>query len=413
MSTTTRNKTLRGRVDRALAILRRQSGNEIGATIVLVAISMTAFLSGVALGIDPARAYVAKAQMAKAVDAAALAGARALRLGKAEAERRAKALAAANGVIDGQNGISLSISFGSNADGEQTVAVSASRTLPTTLMSILGPRDINLGILAVAAVPPVDMVMVLDQSGSLGSMNAFDDLQMAAKSFVTNFDDNLDQLGLVSFNIRAEDRHLISKSFTSSIKSQIDNMSSVGYTNTGEGLRLALQQMQSGSIRQRSAKVVVFFTDGRPTASRGLFDGQDRIMAVPWASSNTVAGYWNDPMSLPLDSYVGPHGCRRVATCFGIWNEALLRAKTQQDGIDQAYALRASGTLVYTIALGNPAATDPLQTPDLDYLKLLANENGIANGGQPQGKSYFAPSVAELQTVFDQVASDLLSRLSQ
>jgi len=126
-----------------------------------------------------------------------------------------------------------------------------------------------------------------------------------------------------------------------------------------------------------------------------------------------VAGYWNDPMSLPLDSYVGPHGCRRVATCFGIWNEALLRAKTQQDGIDQAYALRASGTLVYTIALGNPAATDPLQTPDLDYLKLLANENGIANGGQPQGKSYFAPSVAELQTVFDQVASDLLSRLSQ
>ena len=411
----TRTKAANRRVTRrgrALSRLTARIRDESGATIVLVTICMVAVLSGVALAVDPGRAVITKAHLSRAVDAAALAGAKSLRLGQSVALQRAAALAAANGVVDGQNGVSLSIGFGTNADGEQTVAVSASQTMPTTLMAILGPSSISVGTQAVAAVPPVDMVLVLDQSGSLGSMNAFDDLQNASKSFVANFDDNLDQVGLVSFNIRAADRFQIGQPFVSAIQSEIDGMNSVGYTNTGEGLRLAGIQMQSGVVRQRSAKVVVFFTDGRPTASRDVFSGSDRIMAVPWATSANVAGYWDNPNSLPLDSSRGPDGCGGVPVCFGVWTEPLVRAKTLQDGIDQADALRAAGILVYTIALGNPAASDPLQTPDLGYLQLLANENGIANPSQPQGKSYFAPSAAELQAVFDQVASDLLARLS-
>lgn len=400
------------RAGRALGRFAGRIKDESGATIVLVTISMVALLSGVALAVDPGRAVVAKARMARAVDAGALAGAKSLRLGQAVAQQRALALAAANGVVNGQGGISLSIGFGTNADGEQTVAVSATQTLPTTLMAILGPSSIDVSAQAVAAVPPVDMVLVLDQSGSLGSMNAFDDLQDASKSFVANFDDNLDQVGLVSFNIRGADRFVISQPFVSAIQTQIDGMNSVGYTNTGEGLRLAGLQMQSAVVRQRSAKVVVFFTDGRPTASRDIFSGSDRIMAVPWATSNNVAGYWDNPLSLPLDSYVGPDGCGGVPLCFGIWTEPLVRAKTLQDGIDEAAVLRAAGILVYTIALGNPNAADPLQTPDLVYLQLLANENGVADPNQPQGKSYFAPTAAELQAVFDQVASDLLARLA-
>ena len=98
--------------------------------------------------------------------------------------------------------------------------------------------------------------------------------------------------------------------------------------------------------------------------------------------------------------------------CFGIWTEPLLRAKTLQDGVNEADVLRAAGILVYTIALGNPNAGDPLQTPDLVYLQGLANVNGVTDPSQPQGKSYFAPTATELQAVFDQVASDLLARLA-
>jgi hypothetical protein len=38
---------------------------------------------------------------------------------------------------------------------------------------------------------------------------------------------------------------------------------------------------------------------------------------------------------------------------------------------------------------------------------------GVADGNQPHGRSYFAPSASELQGVFDQVARDLLVRLAQ
>lgn len=68
---------------------------------------------------------------------------------------------------------------------------------------------------------------------------------------------------------------------------------------------------------------------------------------------------------------------------------------------------------MYSIGLGNPAAGDPLEVPDLDYLREIANQDGVTNSRQPRGKAYFAPSEAELESVFRQVATDLLVRLAQ
>ena len=136
--------------------------------------------------------------------------------------------------------------------------------------------------------------MVLDQSGSLGTANAFDDLQDASKLFVDNFDDNLDQLGLVSFQLRATERFALNGNFRASIRREINQMTSFSYTNVGEGLRLGSAQILGPSARERSAKVVVFFTDGRPTAFRGNLNDRDRILAIPQTGSN-IAGYWEQP----------------------------------------------------------------------------------------------------------------------
>jgi hypothetical protein len=51
--------------------------------------------------------------------------------------------------------------------------------------------------------------------------------------------------------------------------------------------------------------------------------------------------------------------------------------------------------------------------PDLDYLRLLANEGGVADPNQPKGRMFFAPSAAELEEVFDLVTADLLARLAR
>ena len=120
----------------------------------------------------------------------------------------------------------------------------------------------------------------------------------------------------------------------------------------------------------------------------------------------------NDPDNLSMDRLASPDGCARAADCYG-WSESEVREEGRQKGIAMADAIRDQGVLIYTIGLGNPKASDPILQPDLDYLELLANVDGVADGNQPRGRSYFAPSASELQGVFDQVARDLLVRLTQ
>jgi hypothetical protein len=320
------------------------------------------------------------------------------------------AVAAANGVQAGVHRATLSLSFGTNEAEEETVSVTASQPTPTLLMRLVGHEEMEVRSAAVAAIPPVDLVLVLDQSGSLGQAYAWDDLQEAAKQFVGHFDDEIDQIGLVSFNLRANSHFDLTQPFYSQAISAINSMVSVSYTNTGEGLRLAYQQFQGANVRDRSAKVVVFFTDGRPTAFRGDIDGRDRVMAA-W-TGNTVAGYWNDPETLPMNRQPTPDGCRVVRSCFGYDRDDVFRIATS-NGAFWANELREQGILVYTIGLGDTSRPPGhILQPDQDYLRQLANEYGITDPDQPKGRMYFAPSAGELRTVFNLVAQDLLARLT-
>lgn len=385
----------------------RMIRNDRGAVLALVAVSMVVLLGIGGLALDSARGYLTKARLARAVDAAVLAGARSLRLGEDVARQRALDIA----VLNGANGDDLDVIFGVNAKGEQTVRVDAHLVMPTTLMRVLGVETMDVNSAAVAAVPPVDLVLVLDQSGSLKTADAFDDLQDAARLFVDYFDDDIDQMGLVSFNLRANERFSMAGAFSATIKYEIDQMTAFSYTNVGEGLRLAQEQITGPAVRQRSAKVVVFFTDGRPTAFRGDLNGQDRILAIPQTGSN-IAGYWDNPDQLQSNSSTSNDGCSGWNSCFG-WTEPVARAHARQLGLDRASEMRNAGIFVYSIGLGNPLLSDPLWQPDMDYLRQIANEDGISDASQPRGKSYFAPSANELRSVFEQVANDLLVRLSQ
>lgn len=390
-------------------IFSRKIMNSRGSVLVFVAVSLVVLLGIGGLALDSGRGYLAKARLARAVDAGALAGARSVRLGEDVARRRAIELAQLNGAGSGGGPSSLDVSFGLNEFGEQTVQVIAMEQFPTTLMRVLGIDSMTVRAGAVAAVPPVDLVLVLDQSGSLGEAGAWDDLQDAAKVFVDNFDDDIDQLGLISFQLRATERFPLTGGFKATIRNEIDQMSSFGYTNPGEGLRLAHGQITGPEVQQRSAKVVVFFTDGRPTAFRGYIDGQDRIISLPRVKSR-IDGYYDNPDQLPINSSASADGCRYFKICFG-WDEPAARQHARQLGLDEASQMRGAGIFVYSIGLGNPNLTS--YEPDLDYLKMIANEDGVADSSQPRGKAYFAPSANELRAVFDQVASNLLVRLAQ
>jgi Flp pilus assembly protein TadG len=394
---------------------RAWMGNERGGVLVFVAVGMLSSLLMAGLAIDVGRGYLLKAHLSRAVDASALSAARSLRSGQTEARQRALAVAATNAVEAGVRGATISLSFGTNEWDEETVSVVATHPMPTLLMRLVGQDMLNVRSAAVAAVPPVDLVLVLDQSGSLDAAHAWDDLQDAAKQFVRHFDDDIDQLGLLSFNLRALDQFQIKHDFTAQAEYVIDTMNALGYTNTGEGLRLAYRQFQGASVRERSAKVVVFFTDGRPTAYRGVegrpWDKQDRILAA--YSGPNVMGYWDDPDDLPIHYRPNPDGCNGVSVCFGYIRRNNVFTNARNNGAYWANRIREEGILVYTIGLGD--TSQPLGSilqPDQNYLRQLANENGITDPSQPKGRMYFAPSAAEIRTVFSLVAQDLLARLA-
>ena len=396
--------------------LARALRDDSGGIAALVAVALIMVLASTGLAVDLGRGYVERVRLGRAVDAGALAGARVMRLGQGAARSEAEAVARANGVAPGISNISTSFGFGVNARGENTITMSATRTIPTTFMKVMGHQAMDLGVTATATLTPIDMVLVLDQSGSLGRTNSWRPLQNAARNFVGYFSDSIDQLGLVSFQLMGVDRTLIDHNFRGPITSAISSMPSVGDTNTGEGLRLALQQMQRPNVRSTSGKVVVFFTDGRPTAVRTSIgapgNAQDRIIATPSRTTNQLRGYWDNPDQLPLDVViVHPTGCFNALVCFG-WNDAIVRMQARQSGLIAADRIRDEGIVIYVIGLGDPNQSDPMMQPDLDYLRLIANENGVANQSQPQGRMFFAPSPAELQKVFDLVAQDLLVRLS-
>lgn len=391
--------------------------NRSGSVLAVVALSLVVLLGSVGLALDLGRGYLTRARIARAVDAAALAGARVLRSGQQAARVEAEAVARANGVANGVDEVATQVSFGTNGRGENTVMVQATRELPTSFMRALRIYSMDVGAVAEAAVAPLDVVLVLDTSGSLATAGVWGQLQASARSFVGHFDDGIDRMGLVSFQLVAAERVGLRSDFTFRMNQAINALQSAGDTNIQEGLRLAHEQVTSPHARPSAAKAVVFFTDGRATAFRASNVGtppygQDRVIAV-YTSGNQVRGFWNNPARIPPHAAANnPHGCPNVLVCGGM-NSDQVRTRAAAAGLEQARRIRGEGALVYSIGLGDPGAADPILTPDLDYLRRIANEDGIDDGQHPRGRMYFAPSANELQSVFDQVARDLVVRLAR
>jgi Mg-chelatase subunit ChlD len=388
--------------------------------MVIVAGGMVILLGVAGLVLDSGRAFIERAELSRAVDAGVLASARALRSGETSARNQALAVSRANGVVAEDSATAVEVSFGVSPDGDNTVTVTATRPMRTSLMRLFGRRWVDVGASATAVVPPVDLVFVVDQSGSLETAGAWDDLQHAARSFVNHFSDDLDQMAVVSFGTRGTTRLPLQAPFRTAARNQIDRMSSVGWTNTAEGLEHAYDQLVGEASRDRAVKVVVFFTDGRPTAFRGKIGGKNRILAVAAEDKNVVRGYFDNPDAIPMDSWQWPadDACRDVVNC-SIWTEGghpphgvRGREIARDMGLAVAARIRSEGAYVYTIGLGNPLSSE-LGRPDLDYLSQMANEHGRISSRQPSGRMYFAPTPQDLDEVFRQVASDLVIRLSR
>lgn len=412
-------------MNRRFASTRARLRDRRGYVFVFLALAMVVLMGLTGLAIDSAVGYVNKAEVAKAVDAAALAGAKNVRAGKSTAEGIAAAISAANGLEpDGDENVTITVRD-PNVEGEVEVFARATRRLDTTFMRVLGIDEMTVAAEAEARVPPIDLVLVLDQSGSMVRNGAWKPLQQAAKRFVGMFSDDVDQVGVVHFDGMAEVAVEMQNNFASKARGRIDTMKGEvnGDTNAEEGLTFGHREVNGKASRPAALKVVVFFTDGRPTAFRHEdgkdIGGQDGILTVGTKTTGKVLGWYRGPDQAPPT--LKPDDAFKFATrCFDqpscdtggrTWNEKAIRDAARQEALDQAKAMRDDGIFIFTIGLGNKKATSLEEVPDEKLLEEMANPKGTGSG--TIGGYFFAEKPEDLDRVFQAVAADILARLSQ
>ena len=246
-----------------------------GFVLVYMAATLSALLLFTGLAVDTGRAYVVKAQLTKAVDGAALAGARSLNSGspRTEAEKIFKA-----NFPTGYVGTSWVTDpttpsfFAVNTDpstGVNTVTVTASATVPTTFMRLANFTDLTVTSSGQATRRMVDLSLVLDVSSSIGSQ--WSTVADAVRQFIGAFDQNSDRLSLLTFGNGASviDAMPSSRGFNKpQLISDVPSTLPGGSTNMVEGLYRGWDELRSVPAGTQSGlRVIVLFTDG---ASNGV-----------------------------------------------------------------------------------------------------------------------------------------------
>lgn len=205
---------------RRFALLRRRGGTMVMFTILLViVIGMAAF------AIDLARVQLVRSQLQSAVDAGALAGGLQL---KRDPEDIVAAKAAAEQFIQlNQVGFSGNVSSGAiqvevgewDSDTSKfkktdkhpySVRVFARKENEQySFAQIFGKSTFSVPRQAVASVPtaPLDIVMVLDLSGSMGSDGRIQALREASPEFITTLEaaDKKDYVGVMCYGVEKDE----------------------------------------------------------------------------------------------------------------------------------------------------------------------------------------------------------------
>ena len=440
-------------------------GNPKGQVLVLLAVIITVLLGLAALALDIGRAYGVRAKLNAAVDAASYEATRVLGQGSDknnETLMKEKAQAVATAYFNanypagylGATPATGTPSFSAvrGEDGNWSVSISATATMPTFFAGVLGSKWQSLDISSSAGAErkTVDMVLVIDTSYSLnavfspvaGTSNA--SVKESAKAYVDWFNANDDRVGLVAFSSATKTIVPISKNARGfdkdKIKAEIDKLSSAGNTASEEGMREALAQLENVDADKRSGKrVIVFFSDGAPNTINGDFplgSGKKKgnlyaaVGSPPGTRPSEIfsqtsypstkadsTGYVNSlPAKLTdVDGSISMKGTRVLSgktTDAEFQCDVIKAARNMVENV--ATAAHDKGVFVYTLGLGAqlenpyevPSTCDVLGNGKFEQEKgstILANLAAITSGIYCK-----AETVDDLTPCFDKLASSIL-----
>ncbi|NLW36488.1 vWA domain-containing protein [Syntrophorhabdus aromaticivorans] len=278
--------------------------NQRGAVIVIFALSLLVLIGFVAIGTEAGRWYHVKAELAKAVDAAALAGAANISNQTIDIQKLAINFGMENfqpgylgTATDEGRVVSFTVTKSDETAGKLTVT--GSTTSVGILSRLFGVTFtyVPAGDVGVARRNRVQIMLVLDRSGSMAG-TPLRNLKTAAKAFLEYYKDTQDEdkIGLVTFatsiSLRPPDTN-----FFDPITRSIDAMAATGATNAEDALAQAASVFPDQRPVPRADRIqqfIIFFTDGRPTAFRSTFlknnRTYDRVVMVT-GNCDSTCGY--------------------------------------------------------------------------------------------------------------------------
>ena len=424
-----------------------------GQILVMVTIAVPVLILFAGLAIDFGIAYTDKTALSRAVDAAALEGMRNLSKGTSIAQRLANDTFNLNVQALGAYSTAPVFSFAKNVDasGNQSVTVTGTVYWQPIFLRIVLSSAVPITESATVSRAPLYMSLVLDQSYSMTQNSGSTALPPAVTDFVNQFDDTQDHVAVVSFattaNIGVQMQN--SPPFKSAVSTYVNGMGFTltnCYTFAQTGLDNGLAQINSVTLPSNAQKIIVFFTDGWPNMIQDTLTCSGRSTTLNF----TMCDSGDDSLGLcttswPLSVFTTSGGSTTCNTCTSYpsystllycnptpsgmtfhsnqynTSESLAVGGTGQNNLSNEAIYRAESSAstalnqnvtIYSIGLGT-AITG--QSAAQQFLYTVANDPNSSkyNSSLPQGQAVFAPSSSQLDTVFQQIASKILLRITQ
>ncbi len=217
---------------------------------------------------------------------------------------------------------------------------------------------------------PVDVILIIDRSGSMGSGGKMTAAKAAAKAFIDLLDPSQDRVGLVSYSDSATLNQGLTTDFAAA-KTATDGLSTGGYTDIGDAIKTANTEFTNHGRSPGVVWVEILLTDGlpnRPYGTSSSFTESDAEYARGFAQAAHNAGI----------------------TLYTIG----LGASTDPSNGISYYFLDDKSASGHTYRPGDPAGDN-------------YPHNGLAYIGG--GHFYPAPTPADLQFMFEQISQQISS----
>jgi Flp pilus assembly protein TadG len=433
---------------------------ERGQIIIMFALALTILLLFAGLAIDFGLAYVTKAKLGKAVDAAALSGARYVGKGQATATSIAQSSFTMNygtSTRDVTPPVPV-VSYSTDSSGNTLVTVTATSTIQTYFLALL-PTYQTLAVTesAEARYARAQVTMVIDRTGSMKWNDPNDFLPSAINDFAGSFDNTSDAVALVSF---ANDQTLDVPMMVGGFQAPIATVASGiharfnGATFTDGALQVALAQEQLNlNLPGNVMHSVFIFTDGLAntiqvpltcngtsrteiqsgTWNSGGIDTQGYVAFMSTSNTYYQTHQCNGITAYPLNinppngGYCAEQTDTNQSACNGTFpstytgtNMPLIWTNVTNDAMNRAIldtnTMRNNNIAVYAVGLYGPSGV-----LNDTFMCELANDpcteynvtNPMFNANLPVGIYVKVTDASQLLAAFQQIADAIHLRLLQ